>query len=196
MKEKTTDQIRNEIMQKKQNEKRKTTCGCFFMFFLLIIFSVVLISNYISSEARSRTEAAKREIEQIRRNTQVMEDRQEDSEAELLKLYFNEKFSELQKFRYDIDFHKIGFGTGGKYNTWMKQCEELGERAEKTLKNGKYFDLKACPGYMIQVAIEYMKSRGEETKYTLETVPEIKKTIDREKYLKKLEAIEQQRKKQ
>lgn len=92
-----------------------------------------------------------------------------------------------------MDFHKIGFGVGGKYNAWLKKIEENRKLALR-LPN-RFFTIKVAAGEIMQCGFEFMKSEGFETEYTRKNLPEIEKAIGYQDYLRRIAEIEASMKK-
>lgn len=104
------------------------------------------------------------------------------------------QYSELQTFRFDKDFHKMGFGQGGKYYKWLQKSKSIRSEADRTLHERKYIDLRAATDHLMQIATDYMNNEGQETKYTRQMTGEIEKIIGYESYLDEIEKIDQKRK--
>ena len=79
-------------------------------------------------------------------------------------------FTELLTFKDNNDFHTKGFGQGSKYNSWIKKVQNM--KNEKTQK--LLIGLGFVPGDLEMLGFEYIKSKGQETDYSLW----IKKTIE------------------
>ena len=79
------------------------------------------------------------------------------------------KLAELDGFKSDVKFTKFGFGVGGPYNGWLVAVESR-------YKSTKGLD--AIPvGDLLNLGLEYMKTRGEENKFTKFAREEILKVV-------------------
>lgn len=90
---------------------------------------------------------------------------------------------ELLQFKGKSDFAVYGFGTGGPYNAWLRKAEEL-RNSTNFRRDDIPFEVAAAPGVILQLGMEYVTTKGKESEYTRTQLPELKKTIDFEKYLK------------
>ena len=81
------------------------------------------------------------------------------AKAEVRKL-----FNELLAFKNKSDFHIYGFSAAYKYNRWLKDVQALKNTPEaKRL----FFDQGIVVGDLETLGLEYVYSRGQETKYSL-----------------------------
>ncbi len=88
------------------------------------------------------------------------------SDAQELKTLYQE----LQEFKDNPEFHQVGFGTCCRFNRWMVKVEVL--RSKKTgIKI--LMEVGFVPGELLQLGMEYMRSRGRPTSYTKEMEPVI-----------------------
>ena len=72
-------------------------------------------------------------------------------------------YEELQGFKDNPEFHQVGFGTCCRFNKWKVKVESL--RSKKT--GMKIFrEIGFLPGELLQLGMEYMRSRGHPTSYT------------------------------
>lgn len=78
---------------------------------------------------------------------------------------------ELEGFKDNPDFHEYGFGAGGPFHAWQKKVDELRDRTPKASEIG--LPAAGLPGYVRQLGMEFMKSRGKETPFTKEFYAEI-----------------------
>ena len=70
-----------------------------------------------------------------------------------------ELFLELQEFRYDPEFHLVGFGVCCRFNAWKKEVDSLGERAGlETLR-----DIGIVPGELFSLGWEHFMNQGNAT---------------------------------
>ena len=77
---------------------------------------------------------------------------------ELITLY-----QELQEFKSDPEFQRVGFAICCRFNKWKVKVEAL--RSKKTgIKIFK--EIGFIPGELLQLGMEYMSSRGFPTSYT------------------------------
>ena len=97
-------------------------------------------------------------------------------ETKKYKKYLREMLSVLVSFKSDADFQFYGFGQGGKYNSWLKTMEQIQHEINKS----PYFDpsFKTIPGIIIQIGMDYTTSRGQETNYTREMLPNVQRAIE------------------
>ncbi len=83
------------------------------------------------------------------------------SDAQELKALYGE----LQEFKDNPKFHQVGFGTCCRFNNWMVKIKAI--RSKKTgIKILR--ELGFLPGDLLQLGMEYMKSRGRPTRYSQE----------------------------
>lgn len=72
--------------------------------------------------------------------------------------------NELLSFKDKSDFHYYGFGGAYKYNDWLKKADELRDRpCAKTILVKYGFAL----GDLQMLGLEYNKSKGKETEYSI-----------------------------
>jgi len=83
------------------------------------------------------------------------------NDAQELKILYEE----LKKFKDSPKFHQVGFGICCRFNKWMVKVETLGSK-----KTGIkiFMEVGFLPGDLLQLGIEYMKSRGRHTPYSRE----------------------------
>lgn len=89
--------------------------------------------------------------------------------------------NELLKFKGDQDFATYGLGSGGKYKGWLDRVRKL--NSEITTDTPIPYEVKTAPGFIMQIGLEYARSKGEETEYTKAMMPDVKKTIGFENFL-------------
>lgn len=88
---------------------------------------------------------------------------------------------QLLGFKDDPRFREVGFAVAGPYHKWIKGVEAL--RAAIPREDNRIpFDLRTAPAELVSLGMAYMQ-KGE-TPYTQTTLPELKKTIDYESYLR------------
>lgn len=85
--------------------------------------------------------------------------------------YVRDRLAELDSFKDDPKFHEIGFGLGGPYNKWLKAVEPHPSREVFS------FPERVAIGDLMNMGFDYMKSRGQETKYTKFARAEIMKML-------------------
>ena len=74
-------------------------------------------------------------------------------------------YEELQKFKGNPKFHQVGFGRCCRFNKWKVKVETL--RSKKTgIKI--LMEVGFMPGDLLQLGMEYMRSRGRPTSYSKE----------------------------
>lgn len=88
----------------------------------------------------------------------------------------------LLKFKDKKDFKEFGFGKGGKYNKWLTDVEALRDSQPKGFNHPIPLILRAAPGDLMMLGLEYMQKKGE-TDYTRQMLPELKQTIGYFEYL-------------
>jgi hypothetical protein len=89
---------------------------------------------------------------------------------------------ELLGFKDSPDFRLYGFGVGGKYNRWLRDVKDLYQAQPKGVHPIPIL-VRASPGDLMTLGMEYVSSDGEETEYTREMLPELKVLIGYENYL-------------
>jgi hypothetical protein len=88
---------------------------------------------------------------------------------------------QLLSFKDDPKFKEMGFAVAGPYHKWLKSVEALRNGLPK--EDGRIpFKLRAAPGELMTLGMDYM--RKGETPYTQTTLPDLKKTISYESYLR------------
>ena len=83
---------------------------------------------------------------------------------------FIKLFIELQKFKTDPEFHKVGFGVCCRFNSWLKKVESLQTRAGQ----GTLMELGVYPMALYLLGSEYVSSRGQPTDYARQSEGTIK----------------------
>jgi DNA-directed RNA polymerase subunit RPC12/RpoP len=80
------------------------------------------------------------------------------------------------------DFKTFGFGKGGPYHKWLTDSEAL----KRNIKSTNYIPLalKIASGDLIQLGVEYMQNKGNDTNYTKQILPELQNTIGYSRYQK------------
>lgn len=75
----------------------------------------------------------------------------------------NVLYDELMSFKDNPNFHKYGFSGAYKYNEWLKKVGELknSPKAKEIL-----FDYGFSLGDLEMLGLEYVKTKGRETKYS------------------------------
>lgn len=115
---------------------------------------------------------------------------QEERDRALVCSLLCRSLKELYSFRYDDEFHKVGFGVGGKYNAWLKNIEKIRDRSS-SLPN-RFFAVKTAAGEIMQAGFEFMKSGGFDTEYTKTILPNVEQAIGYKDYLRRIAEIEAQ----
>jgi len=73
--------------------------------------------------------------------------------------------SQLIGFKGDTVFHQRGFGAGNPYaHKWLKAVKAASSQV--TLKKGYPIELAASTGYLLQLGMEYMRTKGNENNST------------------------------
>lgn len=110
------------------------------------------------------------EIQFEKQNYQETKATENDEALKKAKDEIRELFTELLTFKNDNDFHTNGFGQGSKYNSWLTNVQNM--KNDKTQK--LLIRLGFVPGDLEMLGFEYLKSKGQETDYSLW----MKKTIE------------------
>ncbi len=79
------------------------------------------------------------------------------ADLKLKKLY-----QDLQDFKDDAKFHKIGFGLfsiSTKYKRWELEIQSLRKNKDST------FETKLIAGDLLMLGLEYIKTKGKENNY-------------------------------
>jgi hypothetical protein len=87
---------------------------------------------------------------------------------------FKTLYEELKKFKDNPKFHKVGFGRCCRFYKWMVKVETLGS---KTKGIEMLMEFEFVPGDLLQLGMEYMKSRGRPTSYSKEMKAVIEKGL-------------------
>jgi hypothetical protein len=91
------------------------------------------------------------------------------------------RLEQLLGFKDDAKFQEMGFAVAGPYHKWLKSVEAL--RDGLPTEDGRIpLTLRAAPAELITLGMDYM--RKGETPYTQTMLPELKKTISYESYLR------------
>lgn len=115
---------------------------------------------------------------------QAQQQRAKDAEESIaqLKLALCVQLERLLAFKDKKDFKTYGFGRGGPYHKWLTDVETLRDSQPKGPTHPVPLLLRAAPGDLIMLGMEYMQ-KHRETDYTREMLPELKRTIDYANYL-------------
>lgn len=115
---------------------------------------------------------------------QAQQQRAKDAEERIagLKVATCVHLERLLEFKDKQDFKTYGFGGGGPYHKWLTDVEALRDSQPKGPGHPVPLVLRAAPGDLIMLAMEYMQ-KGRETDYTRRILPELKQTIDYADYL-------------
>ena len=74
-------------------------------------------------------------------------------------------YQELMQFKDDPAFHQMGFGVGlPSTHRWLQDVTALDK--DVSFRKGYPMQLASAPGYLRQLGMEYMRSRGSENKDT------------------------------
>lgn len=87
---------------------------------------------------------------------------------------------QLEGFKNDADFKRVGFGVGGPYNKWLKSLDAL-RNAQPIGADSIPITLRAAPADLRMIGMEYM--RKGETAFTRQMAHELKETIGYSGYL-------------
>ncbi len=68
-------------------------------------------------------------------------------------------FIELQEFKTDPEFHKVGFAVCCRFNSWLKKVESFQRRAGQ----GTLMELAVAPGELLLLGLDYVWSKGQPT---------------------------------
>lgn len=98
-----------------------------------------------------------------------------EQEAARLKKEFIALYGELMDFRYDSQFHQIGFSSSGKYHAWQQKVFQANETYSKEvqLQTGLIF------GQLAQLGLAYQQNQGRETDIVKFFLPDMKKAMGR-----------------
>ena len=83
-------------------------------------------------------------------------------------------YEELKKFKDNPKFHQVGFGRCCRFYKWMEKVKTL--RSKKT-GIAILMEVGFLPGDLLQLGMEYMKSRGRPTSYSKEMKTIIEKGL-------------------
>lgn len=84
-------------------------------------------------------------------------------EDDAVLMRFKSIYSKLLSFKDNPDFHSKGFGEGGDYHGWYMAAHNFTEKDESHLM--KTYGI--VPGDLLTLGQEYIKSKGNETEYSL-----------------------------
>jgi len=115
---------------------------------------------------------------------QAQQQRAKDAEDSIAKLKFDicVQLERLLEFKDKQDFKVYGFGRGGSYHKWLTDVEALRDSQPKGPTHPLPLVLRAAPGDLIMLGMEYMQKQRE-TDYTRQILPELQQTIDYADYL-------------
>lgn len=89
---------------------------------------------------------------------------------------------ELMLIKNTPEFIQMGIGAGSPHNAWWKRLESLRNSQPEGLDSPIPIQLRAAPGDLMTVVLQYVSSRGEETNVTRNLLTEIKQAVDYEEY--------------
>ena len=139
-------------------------------------------------EEKSAPEVIQAAADQNRINSMTDDDLKKESreKTEKTKKACCDLLFELLNFKDSQEFAYYGFGTGGPYNQWLKRAEEQRKEISSDFqKKVLSWELSTAPGNILQLGFEYRKTHGAESEYTKTVIPDLKKTIGYNSYLKK-----------
>ena len=115
---------------------------------------------------------------------QPQKQRAKDVEESIAQLKFDVcvQLERLLEFKNKKDFKTYGFGRGGPYHKWLTDVEALRDSQPEGLTNPVPLLLRAAPGDLIMLGMEYMQEQRE-TDYTRQMLPELQQTTDYTDYL-------------
>lgn len=115
---------------------------------------------------------------------QAQQVRAKDAEESITKLKLDVcvQLERLLEFKDKQDFKEFGFGEGGQYNKWFTDVKALQHLQPKGLNHPIPLVLRAAPGDLMMLGMEYMQKNGE-TNYIRQILPELKQTIGYAGYL-------------
>lgn len=129
------------------------------------------------TEAKTETQLADSTSDYTPQHTaQTAEESQKkEQEAARLKKEFIALYGELMDFRYDSQFHQIGFSSSGKYHAWQQKVFQANETYSKEaqLQTGLIF------GQLAQLGLAYQQNQGRETDIVNFFLPDMKKAMGR-----------------
>ena len=71
-------------------------------------------------------------------------------------------FIELQQFKDDPEFHRVGFGACCRFNSWKEEVDSLRGTADV----GTISEIGIVPGDLFTIGLEYLRSAGQPTELT------------------------------
>lgn len=119
-----------------------------------LLFVVITIISITGCKTETKKEEPIK-IEKVAKN--------EDTEKiEKAFTEFKSLYGELNGFKNDEDFKKLGFGKGGKYSEWLEKIREFQQNPDSKLllKKGVLI------GELEQLGMAYVNSKGKETEVT------------------------------
>lgn len=124
-----------------------------------ILFLALLVLSIVSCQNNKKE---KKETIAVKPSKTIKID--DTEKIEKLTKEFESLYNELLSFKNKADFREFGFGTGGPYNKWLKNVENLKNNPDSKLllKKGLLF------GDLEQLGIAYVNSKGKETDFTKE----------------------------
>lgn len=87
-----------------------------------------------------------------------------------------DKLTELDSFKDEAKFHEFGFGRGGPYHAWLASLQTLRESDEAALFSSPE---RIALGYLLNMGTDYIKSKGQETKFTRYARKEIEDVLSK-----------------
>ena len=99
-------------------------------------------------------------------NSEIQSTTAEKAITEEIKKALNETnilYNELIAFKDNPNFHKYGFSGAYIYNAWLKQ---VGELKNSPVAKDILFDYGFSLGDLEMLGLEYVKTKGQETKYS------------------------------
>lgn len=148
----------------------------------ILFFSFFAIKNYYSLKERD-LKYQESEIENIKTKKSISSESNSfgsgigtmsQEQLQSQKQEAKELFESLMTFKDKSDFHVYGFGGKYKYNKWLKKVEQL-----KSMPNPDFL-LKYgfSIGDIEMLGLEYMKSEGKETEFSLWAKERINKGLN------------------
>lgn len=167
--------------------KRLNVFACYLIVSLVSfgLFIVVLPKNEIKQSSEVQIIAEESQKPEAKTAPQVAENTSDNTsqhtaqtkeqEAARLKKEFIALYGELMDFRYDSQFHQIGFSSSGKYHAWQQKVFQGNETYSKEaqLQTGLIF------GQLAQLGLAYQQNQGRETDIVNFFLPDMKKAMGR-----------------
>lgn len=84
-------------------------------------------------------------------------------------------YKELVRFKGEPKFKEVGFGQCCQYHSWMARVEGLRDKASREI----WLQVGVVPADLLMLGLEYVRSKGSETAYTREMIPQFEAALFR-----------------